>query len=107
MIEDGFSVLLTDSAWQKIRQKDPIIAYKWGLLAVSSEFQRTLHQANTNIDPEPLLGHTVILVKNIAKDLSKSQRKAGRRLAEEWIKANASILGDEPHMFAAATKEVK
>jgi hypothetical protein len=78
-----------------------------GLLAVSSEFQRILHQATTDIDPEPRLGRAVILVKDISKGLSKSERKAGRRLAEEWIKANANLLGEEPREFADATKHLE
>jgi hypothetical protein len=86
-------------------RKDAVIAYKWAVLAVSAEFQRVLHQRE--VDPDHPLGHAIIVVEDIAKSMNKSQKKAGRQLAEEWINSNASHLGEEPRMFATATKDLK
>src|SRR5262249_33258287 len=36
--------------------KDPTIAYKWGLLAVSAEYQRILHDPSAATDKQPRLG---------------------------------------------------
>jgi Sel1 repeat-containing protein len=87
--------------------KDPIIAYKWGLLAVSAEFQRILHDPTVTKDKEARLGHAILLVQHISKNLSKKDKKTGRRLAEEWLNANAAHLGAEPQDFAEAIRDLK
>jgi len=87
--------------------KDPVVAYKWGLLAVSAEFQRLLHDPSYTSDNRPRLGEAILLVKQISKTLSKANKATGRRLAEEWLSTNAARLGDEPQDFAEAIRALK
>jgi hypothetical protein len=87
--------------------KDPVVAYKWGLLSISAEYQRLLHDPSAATEKRPRLGEAILLVEQIAKRLSKESKTRGRSLAEEWLKANASRLGDEPQDFAEAMRPLK
>ena len=87
--------------------KDPIVAYKWGLLAVSAEFQRILHDPAYTSQKEPRLGKAILLVEQISRTLSKANKATGRRLAEEWLRTNSAQLGAEPQDFADAITSLK
>jgi len=86
-------------------RKDPVLGYKWAVLAVSAEVQRLFHERK--VDQEHRLGHALIFVEDIAKSINNSQKRTGYRLAEEWINSNASHLGEEPRMFTTATKKFR
>ena len=87
--------------------KDPVVAYKWGLLDISAEYQRILHDPTATEDKQPRLGEAILLVKEISKGLSKQNRNEGRRLAEEWLRTNNAQLGDEPQDFAEAIRPLR
>src|SRR5579863_8099356 len=87
-------------------QKDLVLAYKWVLLDISAEHMRILTGDREPTDP-PRLGYALILAKDIAKHLSKDQKKAARGLAEEWIRSNAARLGKEPRFFPSTIEQVK
>ena len=87
--------------------KDPVVAYKWGLLAVSFEFERILHDTSYSSQKEPRLGKSIVLVERISKKLSEANKATGRRLAEEWLRTNSAQLGAEPQDFAEAIRTLK
>src|SRR5262249_33242707 len=87
--------------------KDPTIAYKWGLLAVSAEYQRILNDPSAAREKEPRLGEAILLVEQISEILTKVDKTTGRRLAEEWLKTNAARLGEEPQDFTEAVRPLK
>lgn len=86
--------------------KDLALAYKWVLLDVSAEHTRILTRDSEEMDP-PRLGYALILANDIAKHMSRDEKKSGRGLAEDWIHANASRLGEEPQYFQEATARLK
>ena len=67
---------------------------------------RILNGDRAAADP-PRLGYALILAKDIAKHMSKEERKSGRTLAEEWIHSNAPHLGEEPRFFETAIEQLK
>jgi len=94
----------------KLVPKDPAAAYKWALLDVSAEERRVMKSGmgeGEDFDPKPRLGYALILLEDLAKGMSKKDKQAGRRTAEEWIQANAARLGDEPKWFAQTMKNIK
>ena len=86
--------------------KDLALAYKWVLLDVSAEHARILTGHSEVTDP-PRLGYAVILANDVAKHMSRDEKKSGRSLAEDWIHANASQLGEEPRFFQEAIARLK
>ena len=84
--------------------KDAVVAYKWGLLDVSAEYQRMLHDRSDNAEKRPSLGEAILLVEQISKRLSKSDKEIGKRLAEEWLVNSGAQLGDERQDFAEAIR---
>jgi len=90
----------------KSAQKDLVLAYKWVLLDISAEHTRILTGDREPTDP-PRLGYALILAKNIAKHMSKDEKKSGRSQAQEWIHSNATRLGEEPRLFPSAIEQVK
>jgi hypothetical protein len=85
--------------------RDPLKAYEWGLLTISAEYNRIL--AGRADLPDKRLGHALLLLKDIAKGMSKEQKSKGRSLATEWINSHASELGDEPSHFQTAISTLK
>lgn len=73
--------------------KDLVLAYKWVLLDVSAEHTRTLTR-DSDVTDEPRLGYALTLTEDIAKHMSKDEKKSGRVQAEEWIHSNAARLGE-------------
>jgi TPR repeat protein len=90
----------------KLIRKNSILAYKWALLDISAEHMRILTGHRGVTDP-PRLGYALILAKDIAKNMSKDEKKSGRGQAEEWIRSNAARLGEEPRFFSAAIEQLK
>jgi TPR repeat protein len=86
--------------------KNLVLAYEWILLDVSAEHTRILTH-DLDVTDEPRLGCALILAKDIAKHMSKDERKSGRSLAEEWIHSNAAQLGDEPRFFPGSIENLK
>jgi TPR repeat protein len=89
----------------KLVHKDLVLAYKWALLAVSAEFVRILHEGRP--DPEPRLGHALIFARDVAKHMSKDEKKSARSMAEQWINSNAARLGEEPRFFPGSIEHLK
>jgi len=86
--------------------KDLVLAYKWVLLDVSAEHTRTLTR-DLDVTDEPRLGYALILAGDIAKHMSKDEKKSGRIQAEEWIHSNAARLGEEPRFFQESIARLK
>lgn len=90
--------------------KDAALAYMWALLDVSAEEMRILDKEpgeGEDFDPTPRLGHALVLLEDIAKSTSKKDKQAGRRLAEDWIQANATRLGHEAQRFPLTMARIK
>ena len=86
--------------------KDLALAYKWVLLDVSAEHARVLTGDSEVTDP-PRLGYALLLANDIAKHMSRDEKKSGRSLAEDWIHTNAARLGEEPRFFQEAIARLK
>ena len=86
--------------------KDLVLAYKWVLLDVSAEHTRILTH-DFDVTDEPRLGYALILAKDIAKHMSRDEKRSGRSLAEEWIHSNAAYLGEEPRFFPGSIENLK
>ena len=90
----------------KLAHKDLILAYKWALLDISAEHARIVRGEQGATDP-PRLGHALILAEDIAKHMSRDEKKSGRGLAEAWIHSNAARLGREAQLFSIAIEDLK
>ena len=86
--------------------KDLALAYKWVLLDVSAEHARVLTGDSEVTDP-PRLGYALLLANDIAKHMSRDEKKSGRSLAEDWIHTNAARLREEPRFFQEAIARLK